>query len=133
MGPQGVVFLSTPKDDKVYALVDQNGDHRVDRVQVVVSGLDAPNGIEYRDGSLYVSEVGRILRIDGIDARLETPPRPVAAAARLPEREHHGWRYIRFGLDGWLYVPLGVPPKSPKTLAVRWATTGRPARSIRVG
>lgn len=109
LGPKGTVFVSTRKDDKVYALVDDDGDHKVDRVHVVASGLDTPNGVAYQNGSLYIAEINRLLRIDGIDTRLESPPRPVVVTDKLPDREHHGWRYIRFGPDGWLYIPIGAP------------------------
>ncbi|HUR30259.1 MAG TPA: PQQ-dependent sugar dehydrogenase, partial [Saprospiraceae bacterium] len=26
-----------------------------------------------------------------------------------PDKEHHGWKYIAFGPDGYLYVPVGAP------------------------
>lgn len=104
IGPEAAVLVITRQDDKVYALVDANGDHRVDRIHVVASGPDTPNGITYRDGALYVAENSPALRIDGIDARLENPPEPVGMTDRLPDLGHHGWRYIRFGSDGWLYV-----------------------------
>jgi glucose/arabinose dehydrogenase len=109
LGRKGTVFVSTRRDDKVYALVDENGDHRVDRALVVARGLDTPNGIAYRDGALYIAETSRLLRLDGIDTRLAEPPKPVVVSDKLPEREHHGWRYIRFGPDGWLYIPIGAP------------------------
>lgn len=58
LGPKGVVFASNRKDgDSVYAVVDSNGDHGADAVQVVASGLDTPNGIAYRNGTLFIAEV----------------------------------------------------------------------------
>ena len=27
----------------------------------------------------------------------------------LPTNRHHGWKFIRFGPDGLLYIPVGVP------------------------
>ncbi len=109
LGPRGVVFVSTRRDSKVYAVVDRNGDHKADKVHVVADGLATPNGVAYRDGSLYIAEIGRLLRIDGIDNRLARPPKPVVVTDDLPTEEHHGWRYIRFGPDGWLYIPIGAP------------------------
>src|SRR5688572_13516915 len=109
LGPKGVTFVSNRTEDKVYALVDANGDHEVDRVQVVASGLDTPNGIAYRDGSLFIAEVGRLLRIDGIDTKLDHPPEPTLVTDKLPKEKHHGWRFLRFGPDGWLYIPIGAP------------------------
>jgi glucose/arabinose dehydrogenase len=109
LGRKGTVFVSNRTEDKVYALVDANGDHRPEKVHVVASGLDTPNGIAYRDGSLFIAEVGRVLRIDGIDDKLASPPQPKVITDRLPKEKHHGWRYIRFGPDGLLYIPVGAP------------------------
>ncbi len=109
LGSKGTVFVSNRTEDKVYALVDANGDHEVDRVHVVARGLATPNGIAYRDGSLFIAEIGRVLRLDGIDGKLDNPPEPQLVTDKLPADRHHGWRYIRFGPDGWLYVPIGAP------------------------
>jgi len=109
LGPKGVVFVSNRTEDKVYALVDANADHQVDRVQVVASGLDTPNGIAYKDGTLFIAEVGRLLRIDGIDTKLDHPPEPKLVTDKFPKEKHHGWRFLRFGPDGLLYMPVGAP------------------------
>ena len=50
---------------KVYAVTDTNGDGTADHVYTIASGLDTPNGIAYKDGTLFIAEVGRLLRIDG--------------------------------------------------------------------
>ncbi len=109
LGAPGVVYVSTRRDKRVYAVVDRNRDHKPDRVYTVAQGLDTPNGIAYRNGTLYIAQVGRLLRLDGIDGRLANPPKPVVVTDALPKLEHHGWRYIRFGPDGWLYIPIGAP------------------------
>jgi glucose/arabinose dehydrogenase len=109
LGPKGVVFVSNRTGHNVYALVDKNGDHKLDAVKTVASGLDTPNGIAYRDGALYIAEVGRLLRIDGIDGKLDDPPKPKVVTDQFPKDGWHGWRYIKFGPDGWLYMPIGAP------------------------
>jgi glucose/arabinose dehydrogenase len=109
LGPRGIVYVSTRRDSRVYAVVDRNGDHKADKVYTIAKDLETPNGIAYRDGSLYIAEIGRLLRLDGIDKRLARPPKPVVVTEALPTEEHHGWRYIRFGPDGWLYIPIGAP------------------------
>jgi hypothetical protein len=68
-----------------------------------------PNGVAFRDGALYVAEVNRILRFDGIEERLASPPAPATVYDALPRNPHHGWKFIRFGPDGMLYVPVGAP------------------------
>ncbi|HMB55478.1 MAG TPA: PQQ-dependent sugar dehydrogenase, partial [Thermoanaerobaculia bacterium] len=94
---------------KVYAVVDADGDGFGETVHVIDSGLDMPNGVAFRDGALYVAEVSRILRYDAIDERLDDPPEPTVVTADYPSDRHHGWKFIAFGPDGWLYVPVGAP------------------------
>jgi glucose/arabinose dehydrogenase len=53
--------------------------------------------------------VNRILRYDDIDNRLDNPPAPVVVTDSLPRDTHHGWKFIAFGPDGKLYVPVGAP------------------------
>jgi glucose/arabinose dehydrogenase len=68
-----------------------------------------PNGVAFRDGALYVAEVNRVLRYDNIEANLRRAPEPVVVNDEFPQDEHHGWKFIRFGPDGQLYVPVGAP------------------------
>jgi len=69
----------------------------------------AVEGVAYRDGDLYVAEIQRVLRFDDIGAHLDAPPRPVVVTDQLPADRHHGWKYLGFGPDGRLYVPVGAP------------------------
>ena len=68
-----------------------------------------PNGVAFRDGALYVAEYNRILRYDDIENNLANPPEPVVVNKDYPSKKHHGWKYIEFGPDGKLYVPVGAP------------------------
>jgi glucose/arabinose dehydrogenase len=108
VGDKGTVFVGT-RSDAVYALVDSNRDGKVDEVVTIAEGLNAPNGVAFRDGALYVAEISRILRFDDIEAHLKKPPKPVVVFDKLPRDVHHGWKFIAFGPDGWLYVPVGAP------------------------
>ena len=74
LGEKGTLFVGSRKEGRVYAVVDENGDHRADRVYTVAKGLDMPVGVAYRNGSLYVSSVDRILRYDNIEQHLSDPP-----------------------------------------------------------
>jgi hypothetical protein len=40
--------------------------------------------VAFRDGSLYLADVGRVLRYDAIEARLKNPPAPVVVSTGLP-------------------------------------------------
>ena len=109
MSPGGILFVGTRKAGKVYAVVDQDGDFRADEIVTLLKGLNMPNGVAFRKGSLYVAEVNRVLRFDGIENRLHSPPAPVIVNDSLPKDKHHGWKYIAFGPDDRLYVPVGAP------------------------
>ncbi|MGH7549548.1 MAG: PQQ-dependent sugar dehydrogenase [Gemmatimonadota bacterium] len=119
LSPNGVLYVGTREGNgEVYAVTDQDGDGTGDQVVTIAEGLNVPNGVAWREGSLYVAEISRILRYDGIDERLDAPPEPVVIADDYPTESHHGWKFIRFGPDGWLYVPVGAPcnicdPESP--------------------
>lgn len=109
LSPNGTLFVGTRGKGSLYALRDTNGDYRADQLYTLAKGLDMPNGVAFRDGSLYVAENSRILRYDNIEAHLADPPEPVVVYDQYPEENHHGWKYIAFGPDGKLYVPVGAP------------------------
>jgi glucose/arabinose dehydrogenase len=109
LGQHGTVFAGSRKAGKVHAVTDTDGDHTADRVYLVDQGLDMPSGLEFRSGSLYVGALDRILRYDEIESRLDQPPEPVVVSDAFPDKTHHGWKYLRFGPDGLLYVPVGAP------------------------
>ena len=107
--PSGIVFVSTRQAGDVYAVLDRDQDHTADEVITIATGLNMPNGVAFRDGALYVAEVNRILRYDGIEGRLNDPPAPVVVDEDFPTERAHGWKFVRFGPDGKLYVPVGAP------------------------
>ena len=109
LGPEGTLFVGTRAAGKVYALRDEDGDGRAEPARVIAAGLDSPNGVALRDGALYVAEISRILRFDGIESRLDDPPEPVVVRDDLPDEPHHGWKFIAFSPEGLLYVPVGAP------------------------
>ncbi|MBI2177170.1 MAG: sorbosone dehydrogenase family protein [Candidatus Tectomicrobia bacterium] len=109
LSPSGTVFVSTRGAGQVYALLDKDRDGRAEEVIPIVQGMDTPNGVAFKDGDLYVAQIHRVLRFRGIEARLKNPPAPEVVYDKLPTDRHHGWKFIRFGPDGWLYVPVGAP------------------------
>ena len=109
LSPDGTIFVSTRQAGNVYAVRDEDGDQTADRVVTIASGLQMPNGVAFHDGALYVAEISRVLRYDGIETRLDDPPEPVVLNDGLPGERMHGWKYLAFGPDGKLYVPVGAP------------------------
>lgn len=108
-GDQGTLFVSTRREGKVYALVDEDGDWKADRKYVLAEGKYMPNGIAFKDGTLYVAEVDRVWKLENIEANLANPPERITINDQFPDKSHHGWKYLGFGPDGKLYVPVGAP------------------------
>lgn len=107
--PSGIIYVGNRTEDKVYAVQDTDGDFVADKKWVLDSGLNMPNGVAFRDGDLYVAEVSRILKYEAIELKLDNPGEPIVVYDKFPTETHHGWKYIAFGPDGKLYVPVGAP------------------------
>ena len=119
VSPNGTLFVGT-KEKNVYAVTDENHDGKADKVYVIASGLNAPNGVAFKDGSLYIGTISIIYRLDSIESKLNNPPVPVVVYDKFPTATHHGNKFIAFGPDGKLYVPIGAPCNicdSPKPYA----------------
>ena len=109
LGDHGTVFAGSRKAGKVHAVVDRDGDHFAESVYLIDEDLNMPSGLEFKFGSLYVGAVDQILRYDDIESWLDRPPKPEVLSSVFPDKTHHGWKYLRFGPDSKLYVPVGAP------------------------
>jgi glucose/arabinose dehydrogenase len=106
-GDKGTLFVSSLfVAGKIYAVTSKGGKREV---KTVLSGLELPSGIEFRKGALYVATPKKIMRYDNIEDKLDSPPEPVVIYDKLPGDIPHGWKFLRFGPDGKLYVPVGAP------------------------
>lgn len=97
----GVVFVGSRSAGKVYA-IDEG------EVILIAENLNSPNGVALKDADLYVAEIGRILRFPDIMENLDDPSFEIVTD-KYPNDPHHGWKFIAFGPDGLLYVPVGAP------------------------
>ena len=104
LGDQGTLFVGSTTQGSVYAVTP---DHHL---FTIAEKLDYPNGVAFRNGALYVAEVTRILKYDQIESHLDHPPKPSVVYSGFPDnRADHFWKFIAFGPDGKLYVPIGFP------------------------
>jgi glucose/arabinose dehydrogenase len=110
LGTNGTVYVGT-RGNKVYAVVDKNKDHKADQVVTMMDDLNVGNGVAMYQGNLYVAEQNRITRYAAPDFDLNLPFKQMREVIydKLPNKSHHGWRYIAFGPDNKLYVTVGAP------------------------
>ena len=106
LGDKGTVFVGSRLLDKVYAIINKDGKREV---KVIASGLYRPNGVAFKDGTLYIAELSKVSKIEKIEDNLDNPPKPVVIYDNLPKDEAHGWKFIAIGPENKLYVPVGQP------------------------
>ena len=106
IGEKGTLFVGSRLVGRVYAVVEKDGKREV---KTIAQGLHRPNGVAFKDGALFVAELSRVVRFDDIENHLDNPPEPKVVYNDLPKDEPHGWKFIAFGPDGMLYVPVGAP------------------------
>ncbi|MEQ8878165.1 MAG: sorbosone dehydrogenase family protein [Cyclobacteriaceae bacterium] len=107
VSPDGTVFVGSRGGGHVHAFKDENGDYKADKKYVIATGRNNPNGIAFRDGDLYVSEVSKLWKYPNILA-FDTTQKELIVDD-YPTEVHHGKRYLGFGPDGKLYMPVGAP------------------------
>jgi glucose/arabinose dehydrogenase len=108
LGSKGTLFVGSLSAGNVYAIVPDTHSPHGTQILTIASGLTMPNGVAFHNNALYVAENDKIVRFNDIENHLQNPPKP-ETIAKLPNKKHHGWRYIRFGPDGKLYVSIGAP------------------------
>jgi glucose/arabinose dehydrogenase len=101
------LFVGGMRDGRVHAVPLVKS--RAGKPKVIAQGLTLPVGVAFLDGDLYISAVSRIMRIRDVERRLDAPPPPETVFDGLPTETHHGWKFIAFGPDGALYIPVGAP------------------------
>jgi glucose/arabinose dehydrogenase len=108
LGDKGTVFVSNRLQSNIYAVTEKNGKREV---KVVLKGLNSPNGIVFDKGTLYVAERDKISRYDGIEDKLDNPPKGVIIVGNLDPNKQpgHFWKFLARGPDGKLYFNIGSP------------------------
>ena len=105
LDPSGVLLVSVPGKGRVVALPENTARGTADAI-TVVEGLDLPHGLAWKDGNLYIAEMGRVLRFQYDPATRKATGRTVIVPS-LPRGGNHTTRTIAFGPDGRLYVSVG--------------------------
>ena len=109
LGPPGLIFAGSRRAGNLYALIDADNDYEAEEVITIDSNLTLPSGIAFKDGDLYVGAVSKLLVYKDIKANLHDKPEPEILYDQLPDKSHHGWKYLKFGPDQALYFNIGAP------------------------
>ncbi len=105
----GFVVVGT-RETSVHAVPFDRRTYAAGTPVTVTDDLKVPNGVALKDGVLYIGEQHRIVRWgDGRFDPAKPAQKPVKVGPDLPDKAHHGWRYMAFGPDGGLYVTIGAP------------------------
>jgi glucose/arabinose dehydrogenase len=107
-GDKGTLFVGSlfAGGGTIHAIVDQGGQRTV---KTIIKGLQLPSGIAFRNGALYVAAVDKIYKYDNAEANLDHMPQPTIVYDDMPPYVPHGWKYLTFDKNGWLYVDFGPP------------------------
>ncbi|MCB1644015.1 MAG: PQQ-dependent sugar dehydrogenase [Pseudomonadales bacterium] len=105
----GIIYVGSRSANKVHAVIDRDGDFTADEVVLVDKGMEWPTGVTWHQGTLYVGSIGTLLAYPDIDRQFRSSPEPQVISEAYPDKKHHGWKYLKAGPDGYLYVPVGAP------------------------
>ena len=109
----GHIVVGSKKGDKIIVLIDSDNDGFFEKKMPVASGLKNPTGVTFHKGDLYFAEIDTIWIIKEIDQWIESNskslPKKDIYMNNLPSETWHGFKYIDFGPDDNLYIPVGVP------------------------
>lgn len=105
------ILITGTKGNSVFMIIDTNMDFKGDIHRVLHSELDLPVGVDVYNGDLYISSVDKIVKIRDIlkYTNFQNIPKLETIFDKYPKDRAHGWKFIRFGPDGKLYVPVGAP------------------------
>ena len=103
----GILFVGTRRAGRLYAVIPSPDGSP--EVVTFATGLTMPSGLALLGDDLYVAALDRVLRYREIETNFRQSPKPEIVTDALPDKYHHGWKYLSVGPDGYLYVPVGAP------------------------
>lgn len=111
LGDNGTVYVGSRNraGGRIFAITDDNRDGKADDVVAITGGLKTPTGLTFHNGDLYVGAISRIYKFADINNTFRDSPDPEIVTSALPTDTHHGWKFLEFGPDGLLYIPIGAP------------------------
>jgi len=110
----GFIIVGSKNGKNIFALKDENNDGVSDKKILIAKDLKNPTGVTFHNGNLYFSEIDTVWIIKNIDKWLisldqDKLPNKEIYMNNLPSETWHGFKYLGFGPDDNLYIPVGVP------------------------
>lgn len=95
--------------DRLTLLRDADGDGRPEVRTIFIDGLDAPYGLAFVDGHIYVANQDALLRFPYRDGQTAVPRNAAVEVTKLPSQVNHHWtKALTASADGTkLYVGIG--------------------------
>ncbi|NKB99756.1 MAG: sorbosone dehydrogenase family protein [Pseudomonadales bacterium] len=103
----GTLLVGSMRQGAVYA-IPKALTHPAPTVVSVIKDLRVPSGVAVFQGDLYIGALNEVIRIRDINENF-ADAQPEYITRALPDKTHHGWKYLKFSPDGKLYVPVGAP------------------------
>ena len=78
LGDKGTVFVGTyfytsGVTSPVYAIVDDDQDGKANQIIPISNNFNTPNGVDFHNGTLYISDEDRVFKIDNVEDNLLNP------------------------------------------------------------
>lgn len=101
----GTLLVSDPKDNKVYALPDNNNDGVADQTITIISGENHVHGLAFYNKQLFIADVDKVVRYNWNESTLSaTKDKDLFS---LPGNNDHNNRTLVFDKNGNLFVNVG--------------------------
>ena len=106
-GDKGTLFVGSWFGvGKVFAVVNEGGKREV---KTVIKGMTVPTGVAFRNGALYVADINKLYKYDNAESNLDNMPKGQIVYDDMPPYVPHGWKYLAFDKNGWIYIAFGPP------------------------
>jgi glucose/arabinose dehydrogenase len=132
IGPDGHLYATLTKQNQVVMLPDDNRDGVADKVVMVADkGLNAPHGLVFANGQLYVANQDSVVRLEQQNGQW-----PAAGVTPIIKDLATGWhtlKSLKLGPDGHLYLNVGsscnvcVEGDATRATMMRYTLAGQPA------
>ena len=104
--PDGVLIASITRSNKVVALPDENKDGRADKVLNIVTGLNLPHGLAWRNRDLFIAETDKVIVLRNVQPDFSYDKKETIITD-IPGGANHFTRTLAIGPDEKLYISVG--------------------------